>query len=99
MKNLYKKPIHAGVFLADELKFIGINANKLSKIIDVPFVRIYEILNGQRGISADTAVRLGVFFGTGYKIWMNIQQSYEIDSALEKMGDEFKKIKPYAASK
>ena len=94
MKNL-TEPIHPGEILSDELKAIGMTAAALAVRIDVPKNRLYEIINEQRGMTADTAMRLGIFFGTGPKLWLNLQKSYELDVAQQKIGDNLKTIKPY----
>lgn len=74
MKNL-TEPIHAGEILADELEAIGMTAAALAVRIGVPKNRLYEIINERRGMTADTAMRLGVFFGTGPNLWLNLQKS------------------------
>ena len=94
MKNL-TEPIHPGEILSDELKAIGMTAAALAVRIDVPKNRLYEIINEQRGMTADTAMRLGIFFGTGPNLWLNLQKSYELDVAQQKIGDNLKTIKPY----
>lgn len=88
-------PIHPGEILADELDFIGINAGELAEKIGVPKNRMYQIIKGNRSISADTALRLGKFFGTGARIWLNLQKSYELDIASREIGDSLNSIKPY----
>ena len=71
-------PIHPGEHLAEELREVGITAAELSRQIDVPVNRITGIIHGQRGITADTALRLGHWFGTAPQFWMNLQQLYEL---------------------
>ncbi|MEO8991539.1 MAG: HigA family addiction module antitoxin [Nitrosospira sp.] len=94
MKKL-TEPIHPGEILADELEAIGMTAAALAVRIEVPKNRLYEIINEQRGMTADTAMRLGVFFGTGPNLWLNLQKSYELDVAQQKIGDNLKAIRPY----
>ncbi len=94
MKN-WKDPIHPGEILADELEAIGINVAELAIQLDVPKNRMYQIVNGKRGITADTAIRLGIFFGTGPNVWLNLQKSYELDVANRKVGKGIKNIVPY----
>ncbi|SFL32903.1 addiction module antidote protein, HigA family [Nitrosomonas aestuarii] len=89
------EPIHPGEILADELEFIGINAGELAKKIDVPKNRIYQIINGERSVTADTALRLGKFFGTGPRIWLNLQKAYELDVASKQIGNALKDIATY----
>ena len=76
-----RTPIHPGEILADELEFIGLSANQLAKAIHVPPNRVSQIVNGQRSVTADTALRLGRFFGTGPELWINLQKSFELDKA------------------
>ncbi len=89
------EPIHPGEILADELEFIEINAGELAKKIGVPKNRIYQIVNGERSVTADTALRLGKFFGTGPRIWLNLQKAYELDVASKQMGNALKDIATY----
>ena len=80
--------IHPGEHLADELQALGMSANELG----VPTNRITEIIRGKRGISGDTALRLGRWFGTGPDIWMNLQKNYELRLAEQAMGEALEKI-------
>jgi addiction module HigA family antidote len=81
-----RTPIHPGEHLAEELREIGITAAELSRQIDVPVNRITGIIHGQRGITADTALRLGHWFGTTPQFWMNLQQLYELRLAQNDIG-------------
>jgi addiction module HigA family antidote len=83
-----RAPIHPGEHLAEELHELGITAAELSRQIDVPVNRITGIMHGQRGITADTALRLGHWFGTSPQFWMNLQQLYELRLAEEEVGAE-----------
>jgi len=78
--------IHPGEHLAEELAVIGLSAAELARQIEVPVNRITGILNGQRGITADTALRLGHWFGTSPQFWMNLQQLYELRRAERAVG-------------
>ena len=84
--------IHPGEFLADELKEIGITPTELSRRIDVPPNRVSQIIRGLRDVSADTALRLGQFFGTGPELWMNLQNAYDLDKANAMAGANIRKI-------
>lgn len=92
-----RDPIHPGEILADELAEIGITAAELSRQLDVPPNRISQILRGMRDVTADTALRLGQFFGTGPELWMNLQKSYELDKARAEIGRKIQKIHPWQA--
>ena len=78
--------IHPGAHLAEELKELGISATKLARQLDVPANRITGILNGQRAITGDTALRLAHFFGTSAQFWLNLQSLYELRIAQKKAG-------------
>jgi antitoxin HigA-1 len=91
----WRDPIHPGEILADELEAIGMNAVELATRLEVPDNRIYQILNGHRSVTADTALRLGKFFGTGAEFWLNLQKAYELDVARQQIGDRLDTITPY----
>lgn len=91
-------PIHPGEILLEEfLKPMGISQYRLSKDISVDPRRINEIVHGQRSISADTALRLGRFFGTSARLWINLQSHYALEVQEETIGDRLEKeVKVYA---
>lgn len=77
-----RTPIHPGEILADELKELGVSSSELARALRVPPNRISQIIAGKRAISADTALRLGRWFGTGPQLWLNLQQAYDLDLAV-----------------
>ena len=79
-------PVHPGEVLREELDDLGLSANALAKAIDVPANRITAILNAERGITADTALRLGRYFDTTAQFWLNLQQTWELRRAETKSG-------------
>jgi addiction module HigA family antidote len=81
-----RTPVHPGEHLAEELRELGITAAELSRQIDVPVNRVTGIIHGQRGITADTALRLAHWFGTSPQFWMNLQQLYELRLAESEVG-------------
>ena len=87
-----RTPIHPGEHLAEELREIGISAAEVSRQIDVPVNRITAIINGQRGVTADTALRLGHWFGTSPEFWLDLQKLYELRLAREEVGDRVRKL-------
>jgi addiction module HigA family antidote len=93
----WKDPIHPGEVLADKLAETGISATALAIRIGVPDNRIYQILKKQRIITADTALRLGKFFGTDADFWLNLQKAYELDVAQKQIGQSLETIVPYQA--
>ncbi len=93
-----RTPIYPGEFLQDELEELGISAAELARRIHVPANRVSQILAGKRNISADTALRLGRWFGTGPDIWLNLQKAYELDLARQQMGAAIEAIEPRVAA-
>ncbi len=90
------RPIHPGEILREELDAIEMSANAFAERLSVPTNRITAILNGQRGISADTAIRLALFFRTSSEFWLNLQRDYDLKSTLEKEGKKIKsEVHPY----
>jgi antitoxin HigA-1 len=78
--------IHPGELLADELKALGMSAAGLARELDVPTNRVTGILNRQRAVTGDTALRLGHFFGTSAEYWLNLQSLYDLRLARQKAG-------------
>ena len=78
--------IHSGEHLAEALNELGMSAAELALNLDVPANRITGILNGQRAITGDTALRLAHFFGTSAEFWLNLQSLYELRVAQKKAG-------------
>ena len=85
------RPVHPGEILREELDELGLSANALAKALGVPVNRITMILNGQRGVSADTALRLARYFGTTPQLWMNLQKSWELRRAEIESGQKIAK--------
>ena len=92
-------PVHPGEILLEEfLEPLGVSQYRLAKEIHVPPRRINEIVHGKRGISADTALRLGRYFGTSAEFWINLQSAHDLDLAREALGATLEKdIRPLAA--
>jgi addiction module HigA family antidote len=84
--------IHPGEHLAEELEALKMSAAELARQIRVPTNRVTEILNGQRAISGDTALRLAHFFGTSAEFWLNLQSLYELRLAEARSGRIIKKL-------
>lgn len=95
MSNKLYPPIHPGeILLEDFIEGFGITQHKLAVSIGVPPRRINEIVHGKRGITADTALRLGKYFGVEAMFWMNLQNQYEIEVAEDKSLAEIEQIQP-----
>lgn len=84
--------IHPGEHLTGELREIGVTAAGLARQTNVPVNRITGIINGQRGITADIALRLAHCFGTTPKFWMNLQQLYELRLAENEIGTKIARL-------
>ena len=93
-----RTPIHPGEILRDELIEIDMTAAALARAIYVPANRITQVINGKKAITADTAIRLGRWFGTGPQIWVNLQKAYELDLAFKKIDPDVEKIVPRQAA-
>ena len=89
---------HPGRVLREELAARGLNANRLALAIRVPSNRITAILRGERSITAETAVRLGRYLGTGAEFWMNMQSGYDISVIEHAKGALIQEEVPAAVS-
>jgi antitoxin HigA-1 len=91
-------PIHPGEVLEEEfLTPLGLSQYRLAKAIHVPPRRINEIIHGKRGITADTALRLGCFFGNSPGFWMNLQMHYDLEKEKDEIGDKLsREIEPFS---
>ncbi len=86
--------VHPGEILSEEfLKPMNISAYRLSKDIGIPQTRTSAILKGDRGITADTALRLSMYFGNSPKFWLGLQDDFDLEEALKSKQAELKKIK------
>ena len=80
--------------MEDFIEGFGITQNKLAVSIGVPPRRINEIVHGKRGITADTALRLGKLFGTTAQVWLNLQTLYDLDLAEDRAAEQIDAIVP-----
>ena len=89
------RPVHPGEILGEELQEFGMSANALAVALGVPTNRITAILKGQRGITADTALRLSRYLGTTPQLWLNLQQTYELRTTeIESGKDIAERVRP-----
>ncbi len=91
----HRTPAHPGEMLLEEfLKPMGITQRDLANAINVPYQRVNEIINGRRGITPSTALRLAKVFGVSADFWMNIQLRWDLYFAKESESDALNDIKP-----
>ena len=85
-----RPPIHPGDILAEELAFLEMTASALARELDVPENRVTQIPHGERGITADTALRLSRWLGTSPEMWLNLQTRYELRKAEAEVDEEIR---------
>jgi len=85
------RPVHPGEILREEMEELDLSARAMAEAINVPANRVSAILNGTRGITADTALRLSRYLGTTPEVWINLQKSYELRSAEIEAGQEIER--------
>ena len=90
-------PIHPGAFLRDELEALNVSARKFAEHIQVPHNTVTGIMNGQRSVTAQMAIRLGQAFGTTAQYWLNLQTIHDLKRARAEMPPEALAIQPFAA--
>ena len=96
-----KQPIriHPGEILREEfMSPLGLSANQLSLELRVPVSRMYDIIHERRGITPDTAARLGRFFGNSAHFWMNLQNTYDLFKLEDDLAEELSRIQPHVVA-
>lgn len=91
--------IHPGEHLAEQLEALGISAAELGRQLGVPTNRITGILNGQRGVTGDSALRLGHYFGTSPQFWLNLQALFDLRVAEVKLGSSLRSLLTLGAAR
>lgn len=90
-------PVHPGeILMEDFMVGHGLSQNRVARDIGVPPRRINEIVHGKRAVSADTALRLGRYFGTSAQFWLNLQDRYDLDVETDRLGPTLESITPLA---
>lgn len=91
----HREPTHPGEILYEEyLAPLGITQRELAAAIHVPYQRVNEIVNRRRGVTPSTALRLARFFGTSVDLWMNLQQRWDLYTAMRSESSDLKSIQP-----
>jgi addiction module HigA family antidote len=97
-KRLQRKPIHPGEILREQfMAEFGVSMNRLARDLRVPVTRISEIVNQRRSVTSDTALRLARYFGTTPEFWMNLQTSYDLDTARSGVAAIVRDVRPIRA--
>ncbi|MCG6138480.1 MAG: HigA family addiction module antitoxin [Nostoc sp. LLA-1] len=91
-QNRLVRPIHPGEVIADILDDLDIDSTKFAEILGVSNQIVNEIINGQRAITVDTAIRLGKALGNGPRLWLNLQQKVDIWDALQSHKEEYEQV-------
>lgn len=93
------RPVHPGEILREDyLEPLGLSVNALSKALNVPATRMNEIVRENRGVTADTALRLARYFDTSERFWLNLQTEYDLRKAQISKGSQVaEEVKPRAA--
>jgi len=95
---MFKRTVHPGDILKDELKGLGISPAELARQIDVPPNRVGQIIAGKRSITGDTALRLGHWFGTDPQFWLNLQTQFDLTVADRQTGNAIRHLPTRALS-
>lgn len=91
-------PVHPGEILREEFMLpLELSSHALARAIGVTPARVNDIANQKRGITADTALRLGRYFGTTADVWINLQKRFELETARRDLGNKLDRIQPRAA--
>jgi len=98
-KRLQRKPIHPGEILREQfMAEFAVSMNRLARDLRVPVTRISEIVNQRRSVTSDTALRLARYFGTTPEFWMNLQTSYDLDTARFGVAEIERDVRPIRAA-
>ena len=90
--NMFKRVVHPGEVLKDELDEFGVTPTSFARQIEVPPNRISQIISGKRAVTGDTALRLGHWFGVEPQFWLNLQTQFDLAAADEKVGAEVRAL-------
>jgi antitoxin HigA-1 len=89
---MFKRAVHPGEILKDELDELGVTPTEFARQIDVPPNRVSQIIAGRRGITGDTALRFGHWFGTDPQFWLNLQTQFELAIADRETGEAIRHL-------
>ena len=97
--TVFKRAVHPGLILKDELAELDITPTNFARQIDVPPNRISQIIAGKRSVTGDTALRFGHWFGVDPQFWLNLQAQFDLAAAAEKSGAAVRELPTAAASR
>lgn len=89
---MFRRAVHPGEILKEELDELGVTPTEFARQIDVPANRVSQIIAGKRAVTGDTALRFGHWFGIDPQFWLNLQGAYEIRVAEQKAGHEIARL-------
>lgn len=95
---MFKRAVHPGAILKDELDALGITPTEFARQIDVPPNRVGQIIAGKRSITGDTALRFGHWFGTDPQFWLNLQDQFDLVVADRQIGDAIRRLPTKASA-
>ncbi|MFC0342558.1 HigA family addiction module antitoxin [Paracoccus niistensis] len=94
---MFMRAVHPGAVLKDELEELGITPTEFARQIDVPANRVSQIIAGKRGITGDTALRCGHWFGMDPQFWINLQAQWDLVQAEQETGEAIRHLPTRAA--
>lgn len=89
---MFKRAIHPGLILKDELAELGVSPTEFARQIDVPPNRVSQIISGKRAVTGDTALRFGHWFGTDPQFWINLQAQFDLATADSQGGEAIRRL-------
>lgn len=89
---MFRRAVHPGVILKDELDALNVSQTEFSRQIDVPPGRVSQIIAGKRAITGDTALRFGHWFGVDPQFWINLQAQFELAVADKEIGEAIRHL-------
>lgn len=96
---MFRRAVHPGEVLKDELGEFGVTPTEFARQIDVPANRVSQIIAGKRSVTGDSALRFGHWFGVDPQFWLNLQSQFDLAVADGKMGDEVRELPTAAMSR
>lgn len=93
----HRTTTHPGALLLEQIQEFGLTVHQVARDTGLPPTRLHEIVHERRGVSAESAIALGTFFGQTPEFWMNAQKSYELSRELTRNGDRIRaRVRPFA---